>query len=72
MYFRQYAFPSVRLTAALLAMWLLASPQFGHAAQGRSYDVQIQAPKTGELIYFTVHEPDEVATDKKTPLLLIW
>lgn len=71
MFCRQFAFPSVRLTVALLAFWLLASPQFGHAAQGRSYDVQIHSPKTGELIYFTVHEPDEVATDKKSPLLLI-
>lgn len=53
-----------------LALGLTAVAQVANAGAGRSYDMVLNSDKTGEAIYFTVHEPDTTSDTPKAPLLL--
>lgn len=46
-----------------------ASPEPGTSRDGIIYDVSIVAPKTGDTVVFTVHEPQNFEGGKKYPLV---
>ena len=55
----------------ILAAALLASPILASATDaGISYNITINSSKTGEKIFFTVHEPSGIQNGRRYPLLL--
>ena len=47
-----------------------ASPAMGEPRAGQSYSIYIEVPATGDVLAFTVHEPAEMVSGEKYPLVL--